>query len=80
MTFALCGHAAAGGHRPIAVASDTVHVGAMSIWLGGLVLLLGAVLVGEEREEATPPVLRFSTPGDRRGDRVDRDRDLPDAA
>jgi copper transport protein len=61
VTFALCGHAAAGGHRPIAVASDTVHVGAMSVWLGGLVLLLGAVLVGEEREEARPPVLRFST-------------------
>jgi copper transport protein len=61
VTFALCGHAAAGGHRPIAVASDTVHVGAMSIWLGGLVLLLGAVLVGEGGEEARPPVLRFST-------------------
>ncbi|HEX4688715.1 MAG TPA: copper resistance protein CopC [Nocardioides sp.] len=61
VTFALCGHAAAGGHRPLAVASDTLHVAAMSIWLGGLVMLLGAVLVSGRREEATPPVLRFST-------------------
>jgi copper transport protein len=59
VTFALCGHAAAGGHRPLAVASDTVHVAAMSIWLGGLVLL-GAVLAGRGRAEATPSVLRFS--------------------
>jgi copper transport protein len=61
VTFALCGHAAAGGHRALAVASDTVHVAAMSIWLGGLALLLGVVLVRDRREEATPPVLRFST-------------------
>ena len=44
MTFALCGHAAAGGHRPLAIVSDTVHVRAMSIWLGGLTLLLWVVL------------------------------------
>ncbi len=60
VTFALCGHAAAGGHRPLAVASDTVHVAAMSLWLGGLVMLLSAVLVTAGRDEATPPVLRFS--------------------
>jgi copper transport protein len=61
VTFALCGHAAAGGHRPIAITSDTVHVAAMSIWMGGLALLLGAMLVRATRDEATPPVLRFST-------------------
>jgi copper transport protein len=61
VTFALCGHAAAGSHRPLAVASDTVHVAAMSLWLGGLVMLLSTVLVGREREAATPVVLRFST-------------------
>jgi copper transport protein len=60
VTFALCGHAAAGGHRPLAVASDTLHVAAMSIWLGGLVMLLGVVLAGEDRDAATPVVLRFS--------------------
>jgi copper transport protein len=61
LTFALCGHAAAGGHRPVAVASDTVHVAAMSIWMGGLVMLLGALLVEADQDRATPPVLRFST-------------------
>jgi copper transport protein len=60
VTFALCGHAAAGGHRPIAVSSDSVHVAAMSVWMGGLAMLLGAVLVGRERDEATRAVLRFS--------------------
>ena len=34
----------------------------MSIWLGGLSLLLGAVLVrGRSATRPTPPVLRFST-------------------
>jgi copper transport protein len=34
----------------------------MSIWLGGLALLVGAVLVrGRERSEVTSPVLRFSS-------------------
>lgn len=61
VTFALCGHAAAGGHRPLAIASDTLHLTAMSLWLGGLLLLLGAVLVaGAAHEDVTPPVLRFS--------------------
>jgi copper transport protein len=60
VTFALCGHAAAGGHRLLAVASDAVHLTAMSVWLGGLVLLLGAALVGEERDEIESSVLRFS--------------------
>jgi copper transport protein len=60
VTFALCGHAAAGGNRPLAIVSDTLHVGAMSLWLGGLALLLGGVLARSRAEESTPPVLRFS--------------------
>jgi copper transport protein len=60
VSFALCGHPAAGGHRPLAIGSDTVHVAAMSIWLGGLTLLLGAVL-RRDRAELTSPVMRFST-------------------
>ncbi len=59
VTFALCGHAAAGGHRPLAIISDTVHVGAMSVWLGGLALLLWVVL-RRGRGEVTAPVSRFS--------------------
>jgi copper transport protein len=62
VTFALCGHAAAGGHRVIAEASDTIHVTAMSVWLGGLALLLAAVLVrGGHPDDLTRPVMRFST-------------------
>jgi copper transport protein len=60
VTFALCGHAAAGGLRSIAIASDTVHVGAMSLWLGGLAVLIGAVLVRARGDERALPVLRFS--------------------
>jgi len=60
VTFALCGHAAAGGHRPLAIVSDTVHVGAMSLWLGGLTLLLWVVL-RRGREDVTAPVTTFST-------------------
>ena len=60
VTFAFGGHAAAAGHRPLAIVSDTLHVAAMSVWLGGLVLLLGAVLV-RGRVGVRAPVLRFST-------------------
>ncbi len=60
ITFALCGHAAAGGHRPLAVTSDTLHVAAMSIWLGGLTMLLSVVTAEDDRDRATPTVLRFS--------------------
>jgi copper transport protein len=66
VTFALCGHAAAGGHREWAVASDTLHVVAMSVWLGGLAMLLAVVLAGgpqcgAQRPGAMQAVFRFST-------------------
>lgn len=40
------GHAATGDFTMLAVPLDTVHVLAMSVWLGGLVVLLGAALGG----------------------------------
>jgi copper transport protein len=61
VTFAFGGHAAAGGHRVLAIASDAAHVAAMSVWLGGLVLLGSVVL--REREPAalaSSAVHRFS--------------------
>jgi copper transport protein len=62
VTFALCGHAAAGGHRPLAIASDTAHVAAMSVWLGGLVVLASVVLRADASPEVAVPVIgRFST-------------------
>jgi copper transport protein len=62
VTFALCGHAVAGSLRPLAVASDTAHVAAMSIWLGGLALLGAGVMRGDAaRDGALVVVRRFST-------------------
>jgi copper transport protein len=62
VTFALCGHAAAGSNRPLALVSDTAHVAAMSAWLGGLVLLGAVVLTRDARpDDAVPVVHRFST-------------------
>jgi copper transport protein len=48
-TWAGTGHAAAGTLLTMAV--DTLHLGAMSIWLGGLAVLLAALLT----RSATPP-------------------------
>jgi copper transport protein len=62
VTFALCGHAAAGGHRPLAITSDTAHVAAMSSWLGGLVVLGSVVLRADASPGVAVPVIRrFST-------------------
>lgn len=59
VSFALSGHAAAGAHRTLALASESVHVLATSAWLGGLVVLLvGAVW---REPDARRVVLRFST-------------------
>jgi len=74
ISFALAGHAAAGEGHVLAAVNDTVHVIAASTWLGGLVLLLVAVLpsaraasttdevgqVGEVDEAARIAVTRFS--------------------
>src|SRR5207237_734993 len=46
---AFAGHAGAGSVRWLSVPSATVHVLAMSAWLGALVLLLGAVPAAARR-------------------------------
>jgi copper transport protein len=43
-TVSLAGHAVAGDLVPMAVVTDVVHLGAISLWLGGLVLLVGVLL------------------------------------
>ncbi len=43
-TITLTGHAVSGDLIGLAVVTDTVHLSAVSVWLGGLALLLGAVL------------------------------------
>ncbi len=39
-TWALAGHAAAGTLTKLAIVSDVFHISAMSLWLGGLVMLV----------------------------------------
>ena len=44
VTFAPAGHPGEGALAPLAATVDAVHLAAASVWLGGLVVLLGAVL------------------------------------
>lgn len=55
-SFALAGHAAAGRLRPLALVSESVHVLAMSVWVGGLVALVATARASEARQA----VERFS--------------------
>lgn len=55
ITFAFAGHAATSDHRGWTVASDALHVGAMSVWVGGLLMIL---TVAEARTREA--LLRFS--------------------
>lgn len=43
-TVSLAGHAVSGALVPMAVLTDVVHLGAISVWLGGLVLVVGVLL------------------------------------
>jgi copper transport protein len=61
VTVAWAGHAGGGRFVGLALTVDVVHLGAMSIWLGGLVGLLAigfAAGDGDDRREVVP---RFST-------------------
>jgi copper transport protein len=43
-TFGGAGHAVAGVQAPLAVFSDTLHLSAMSVWLGGLAIIVTCLL------------------------------------
>ncbi|HEX9031109.1 MAG TPA: copper resistance protein CopC [Streptosporangiaceae bacterium] len=43
-TWSVAGHAGTGSQVPVALAADTVHLSAVAIWLGGLVMLSLIVL------------------------------------
>lgn len=64
-TVALAGHGGAGEHAAIGAVSTTVHVLAMSLWLGGLVALLLAVASpaheGVEGADRVAMLRRFSS-------------------
>ena len=54
------GHAAVGDVRDLAVVVSTVHVAAMSVWLGGLVLMGAVVVVGPDIDGHREVIARFS--------------------
>jgi copper transport protein len=59
-TFTLASHARTGFQVPAAVAADLGHLAAFSIWFGGLVVLVVAVLRPDDPSELEPAVTRFS--------------------
>jgi copper transport protein len=60
LTPGLSGHAGSGDYVPLAVVADVVHLGGVSLWLGGLVVLLAVVLRRKHLEELRAVVPRFS--------------------
>ena len=61
LTLGLSGHAAAGDLVPVALTTDLVHVGAAGLWLGGLVVVLAALLPRARPDELRLVVPRFSS-------------------
>jgi copper transport protein len=61
LTPGLAGHAATQDLVPLALATDVVHLTAVSLWLGGLALLVACVLPRREADELARVVPRFST-------------------
>jgi copper transport protein len=57
-TFGFTGHAVAGTQRPLSLGSDLLHVGAMAVWLGGLLML--ALVTLRSDAEPVDAVHRFS--------------------
>ena len=59
-TPVFAGHASTGEHSSLALVSQTLHVLAMSCWLGGLVMIVALVLVRPLPEGLRTAVSRFS--------------------
>ena len=60
LTPGLGGHASTGDFVALAQAADLVHLAALAVWLGGLVLLCAAVLPGRDASTMSLVVPRFS--------------------
>jgi copper transport protein len=60
-TFTFAGHARSGFQIPLAELTDLAHVSTFTLWFGGLVVLLVAVLRPDDPSELEPAVSRFST-------------------
>lgn len=59
-TPGLAGHAASGRWIPFAILADTLHVSAISLWLGGVVFLVAVVLRQRDVDVLREPITRFS--------------------
>jgi copper transport protein len=59
-TFTLAGHARSGIQVAGAIPADLAHLAAFSLWFGGLVVLVVAVLKPDDPSELEPAVSRFS--------------------
>jgi copper transport protein len=60
LTPGLSGHAGTGDLVPLALIADVAHVGGVSLWLGGLVVLLAVVLRRKHLEELRTVVPAYS--------------------
>jgi copper transport protein len=60
LTPGLSGHAGTGDLVPLALIADVAHVGGVSLWLGGLVVLLAVVLRRKHLDELRAVVPAFS--------------------
>ena len=60
LSLGLSGHAATGDLVPVALVADLVHVGAVGLWLGGLLVVLAVALPRAQRDELRRVVPRFS--------------------
>jgi copper transport protein len=59
-TWATADHASTGFQVPLAIAADIVHLAAMAVWGGGLVMLAAFTLRGPSSRAAALAVRRFS--------------------
>lgn len=59
-TVSASGHAAAANPRLLALGADALHLTAASVWLGGLIVLLGAVLPHQDPLDAQRAIRAFS--------------------
>jgi copper transport protein len=59
-TFTFAGHARTGFQVPLAIVTDLAHLCAFSVWFGGLVVMVVAVLRPHDPSEVESAVPRFS--------------------
>jgi copper transport protein len=60
VTFPYTGHSSVGSQVPLAVLSDVLHLTAMSVWFGGLLMLSVVVLPDEDEQTVRAVAVRFS--------------------